>query len=91
MFRLTKICFQLDATADFMCRGKWGKVDYPPPFGRDAFPEEAYIADIDAKTGASLKVNTASKLYKRSNGPLQWNRGTFQIGKLELMDFDDSS
>ena len=47
---------QLDATADFICRGKWGKVDYPPPFGRDAFPEEAYIADIDAKTGASLKV-----------------------------------
>ena len=49
---------QLDATADFICRGKWGKVDYPPPFGRDAFPEEAYIADIDAKTGASLKVRS---------------------------------
>nr|AUZ82868.1 ATP citrate lyase [Tigriopus kingsejongensis] len=47
---------KLDATADFICRGKWGKVDYPPPFGRDAFPEEAYIADIDAKTGASLKL-----------------------------------
>ncbi|TRY79451.1 hypothetical protein TCAL_07559 [Tigriopus californicus] len=47
---------KLDATADFMCRGKWGKVDYPPPLGRDAFPEEAYIADIDAKTGASLKL-----------------------------------
>jgi len=47
---------KLDATADFVCRGKWGEVDYPPPFGRDAFPEEAYIADIDAKTGASLKL-----------------------------------
>ena len=47
---------QIDSTADFICRGKWGKIEYPPPFGRDAFPEEAYIADIDAKTGASLKV-----------------------------------
>jgi len=47
---------KLDATADFICRGKWGEVDYPPPFGRDAYPEEAYIADLDAKSGASLKV-----------------------------------
>lgn len=47
---------KLDATADFVCRNKWGEVEYPPPFGRDAFPEEAYIADIDAKTGASLKL-----------------------------------
>eukprot|EP00092_Neocalanus_flemingeri_P022080 GFUD01023949.1.p1 GENE.GFUD01023949.1~~GFUD01023949.1.p1 ORF type:complete len:1085 (-),score=306.08 GFUD01023949.1:345-3599(-) len=47
---------KLDATADFVCRGKWGDVEYPPPFGRDAYPEEAYIADIDAKTGASLKL-----------------------------------
>ena len=47
---------QLDATAEFVCRSRWGPIDYPPPFGRDAFPEEAYIADIDAKTGASLKL-----------------------------------
>lgn len=48
---------KLDATADFICRQSWGEVEYPPPFGRDAFPEEAYIADLDAKSGASLKVN----------------------------------
>lgn len=47
---------KLDATADFICRGKWGEIEYPPPFGRDAYPEEAYIADLDAKSGASLKV-----------------------------------
>lgn len=48
---------KLDATADFVCRAQWGEIDYPPPFGRDAFPEEAYIADLDAKSGASLKVS----------------------------------
>jgi ATP citrate (pro-S)-lyase len=47
---------KLDATADFICRAKWGEVEYPPPFGRDAYPEEAYIADLDAKSGASLKL-----------------------------------
>lgn len=50
---------KLDSTADFICRQKWGEIDYPPPFGRDAFPEEAYIADLDAKSGASLKVSAA--------------------------------
>jgi len=57
---------KLDATAEFVCRSKWGEVDYPPPFGRDAFPEEAYIADIDAKTGASLKLtilNAAGRVW----------------------------
>lgn len=48
---------KLDATADFVCRTMWGNVYYPPPFGRDAFPEEAYIADLDSKSGASLKVS----------------------------------
>ena len=54
---------KLDSTADFVCRPKWGEIDYPPPFGRDAFPEEAYIADLDAKSGASLKVS----VYKVSS------------------------
>ena len=48
---------KLDATADFICRSKWGEIEYPPPFGRDAYPEEAYIADLDSKSGASLKVH----------------------------------
>ena len=47
---------KLDATAEFICKQKWGQIDFPPPFGRDAFPEEAYIADMDAKSGASLKL-----------------------------------
>ena len=31
-------------------------MEFPSPFGRDLTPEESYIADIDAKTGASLKL-----------------------------------
>lgn len=52
---------KLDATADFICRAQWGSVDYPPPFGRDAYPEEAYIADLDSKSGASLKLTILNK------------------------------
>lgn len=52
---------KIDATADFICRPKWGEIDYPPPFGRDAFPEEAYIADLDAKSGASLKLTILNR------------------------------
>uniref|UniRef100_A0A1L8E0T3 ATP-citrate synthase n=1 Tax=Nyssomyia neivai TaxID=330878 RepID=A0A1L8E0T3_9DIPT len=52
---------KLDSTADFICRQKWGEIDYPPPFGRDAYPEEAYIADLDAKSGASLKLTILNR------------------------------
>ena len=31
-------------------------MDFPAPFGRKMTKEEAYIADLDAKTGASLKL-----------------------------------
>ncbi|XP_013784558.1 ATP-citrate synthase-like [Limulus polyphemus] len=52
---------KLDATAEFICKQKWGDIEFPPPFGRDAFPEEAYIADLDAKSGASLKLTIINK------------------------------
>ncbi|GFS36175.1 ATP-citrate synthase [Nephila pilipes] len=30
---------KLDATADFVCKQKWGEFEFPPAFGRDAYPE----------------------------------------------------
>eukprot|EP00043_Microstomoeca_roanoka_P013138 m.128737 g.128737 ORF g.128737 m.128737 type:complete len:1073 (+) comp15678_c0_seq1:229-3447(+) len=47
---------KLDQTADYLCHDKWGNIVYPPPFGRDALPEEAYISELDSKSGASLKL-----------------------------------
>lgn len=28
---------KLDATAEFLCKPQWGEIEYPPPFGRDAY------------------------------------------------------
>lgn len=30
---------KLDQTAEFLCKTRWGDIEFPPPFGRDAFPE----------------------------------------------------
>jgi ATP citrate (pro-S)-lyase len=47
---------KLDQCAEYLCKSIWGDLEFPPPFGRDLLPEEAYIADLDAKSGASLKL-----------------------------------
>ena len=47
---------KIDETASFLNASAWGKVDFPAPFGRKEFPEEAYIRELDGKTGASLKL-----------------------------------
>lgn len=52
---------KVDSTAEFLCKTKWGEFKFPPPFGRDAYPEEAYIADLDAKSGASLKLTILNR------------------------------
>mmetsp|Transcript_13222 Transcript_13222/g.39330 ORF Transcript_13222/g.39330 Transcript_13222/m.39330 type:complete len:1116 (-) Transcript_13222:129-3476(-) len=57
---------KVDETAHFLVGPKWGDIDFPAPFGRAAFPEEAYIADLDSKTGASLKLtilNHAGRIW----------------------------
>jgi len=47
---------KLDSTAEFESGAKWGNIKFPPPFGRTLTKEEAYIEDLDSKTGASLKL-----------------------------------
>merc|ERR1719446_2045141 len=47
---------KIDETASFLAEPLWQGVEFPAQFGRAAFPEEKYIQDLDAKTGASLKL-----------------------------------
>jgi ATP citrate (pro-S)-lyase len=47
---------KLDSTAEFESGEKWGNIEFPVPFGRTLTKEEAYIEDLDSKTGASLKL-----------------------------------
>jgi ATP citrate (pro-S)-lyase len=47
---------KLDSTAEFESGEKWGKIEFPAPFGRTLTKEEAFIEDLDSKTGASLKL-----------------------------------
>lgn len=56
---------KLDQTAEYECARKWTidgrSVEFPAPFGRELTPEEAYVAGLDAKTGASLKLTILNK------------------------------
>ena len=37
---------KIDETAGFLGAPKWGVIDWPPPFGRAAYTEEAKIRDM---------------------------------------------
>ncbi|EFP11051.1 hypothetical protein CRE_30753 [Caenorhabditis remanei] len=62
---------KLDETANFLCSDKWSSrtasariarsIEFPAPFGRDLTTEEQYISDMDAKTGASLKLTILNR------------------------------
>ena len=31
----------------YLCKAKWGDLDFPPPFGRDALPEVSVVVVLD--------------------------------------------
>lgn len=47
---------RLDDTAHFLCSEEWGGTEFPVPFGRGLTTEEAYIKELDEKSGSSLKL-----------------------------------
>ena len=47
---------RIDDTSAFEHAAKWGDLKFPAPFGRRLSSEELYIKELDAKTGASLKL-----------------------------------
>jgi len=48
---------RVDDYAAFPCAEKWGKLEFPKPFGTARTPEERRVEEIDERTGASLKLN----------------------------------
>lgn len=56
---------KIDEAASFLASSKWGEsLSFPPPFGRLPEPEEAYIREMDGKTGASLKLTILNRKGK---------------------------
>ena len=47
---------KIDETAHFLNSVQWGHIDFPAPFGRAEFPEEAFIKKLDQSSGSSLKL-----------------------------------
>jgi len=47
---------KIDETAKFEAGNYWGRLDFPPSFGRPLLPAEQHIAELDGKTGASVKL-----------------------------------
>lgn len=52
---------KIDEAGAFLAESKWGDITFPPPFGRLPEPEEAYIRELDGKTGASLKLTILNR------------------------------
>ena len=47
---------ELDDCERFKCESKWNGLEFPQPFGRKLYNEEKFVAELDDKTGASLKL-----------------------------------
>jgi len=47
---------KIDETAHFLNAAQWGSIEFPAPFGRAEFPEEAFIKKLDQSSGSSLKL-----------------------------------
>ena len=58
---------KLDDTASFICSEIWGEMEFPKQFGSINTPEEAYITQLDERTGASLKLTILNP------GGIVWN------------------
>ena len=52
---------KIDEAGAFLAASKWGPIEFPPSFGREPLPEEAYIREMDGKTGASLKLTILNR------------------------------
>lgn len=47
---------KIDEAAHHECRKLWGDLEFPAPFGHTSTKEEAFIQELDSRTGSSLKL-----------------------------------
>lgn len=59
--RCLDLAAKLDMTAEFECAKLWGPLQQTTPFGYELTKEERYIQELDAKTGASLKLTVLNE------------------------------
>ena len=57
---------KVDATADYICKVKWGDIEFPPPFGREAYPEVRLAGGMECDGGG------AGDQSRMSIGPPLW-------------------
>ena len=50
------VAAKLDQTADFICKPKWEEMPFPPPFGREAYPE-VKICRLSLFSGEFVRTN----------------------------------
>ena len=53
---------KIDETAHFLNATQWGTIEFPAPFGRAEFPEEAFIKNLDQRSGSSLKLTILNQM-----------------------------
>lgn len=52
---------KIDATADYICKAKWGDVEFPPPFGREAYPEVRRAWSIREGDASDFSVSALNR------------------------------
>ena len=58
---------KIDQCAEYLCKAKWGDIQFPPPFGRDLLPEVGLQGFFNcAHLHATLACTHKHTLYKQT-------------------------